>query len=353
MFQQTGALSSVNFNQIQGTMVPGYDIADFRKIRAELSEIKEELGRHDTSDQISQEIVLWCETFEAFFKKTAREDHDVKPVLEKAVQLMKRILRCALPPHLPLDEEAVLGSDGRVYNISSLQANRDRELYRDRFDPALFTTSPHPLVHFMVRWLAGQDNTEINALGDELLLRLQSPPSRREKREQRGLKRAEKLEQFEKEVRARIEKEMERHEAALKLTMEENLVDMQAVDKRISDLSAQAFSLIEQFNESLKELEDEKRGFEEAAKNLIQRTDLIEMKISDLEVSTQELKHGIDSLNEKINEREKAQEESLLKTVMITVVCIAVSLLLPEGMGFIPISGGAAFRIFIDNKEKK
>ena len=107
MLDQT-AFSPYSFNHIPGTMPPGYDIRDLRKIRVELARIKDELGHHDQSDPIAQEIALWCETFEAFFIKTVHEDLDLKPVIQNAMELMKRMLRCPLPPYLPLDEEAVL-----------------------------------------------------------------------------------------------------------------------------------------------------------------------------------------------------------------------------------------------------
>lgn len=362
------------FNNIQGTDAPVYDIRDLRKIRAELAEIKEEILHSDRQDSLSQEIALWCETFETFFIETLNSDLDLKPIIQNAVILMERILRCPLPPHAFLDEGALLGSDGNVYNSESLNYYRSHanEACRERSplnasDPTPFTTQPHNLARFMARWLSQQEyhreqvnqleqrnleasiqeiDLELEEAGGNLLQRLESSRSRRRARAAREAEREVALRVFENEIREGIDQEMDRHLTALSNESHRNLDISEEV---IRGLSQEVLAVADLMENTQREREEEEANMRRRIENLNENIMQNERGIRRVEISTAQLEKGIDDLNRKLDERDKKQSKSLLKTILIAAACIAISLCLPPASGgasggVAPVSNG--FKIF-------
>ena len=215
------------------------------------------------------------------------------------------------------------------------------------------TLLPEPLVQFneevsdpSLPELLLQLQEEVDELGDELLPMLQASRAEREKRECQEAMKAEELEQFEIEIRAKVGAEVERHEAALIAGMQENHVKLQVLEEKVTAISAEAFTIVKQLKKSIKELNEEKRRIQEAKDELFHRADRTEKKITALEISTQELKAGVNALNERINQRENDQQSSLLITVIVVAVCIILDKMAP-GSGqavkaaVTPVAGGA------------
>lgn len=155
------AYQPVRYNNLTGIIPPNYAIEDLRRFRTELSLIRDELNRHRSNDELSNQVTLWCNTFEGKLLDNVRKDIDLQLVIQNSIGAMQRIFRCSLPPFVHLDENALLGSDGKVYSSAALQHFRSQnpEPYRDRSPhnldkPAILTTVPHPLASCIVRWFA-------------------------------------------------------------------------------------------------------------------------------------------------------------------------------------------------------
>lgn len=126
-----------------------------RKLPAEIAQL-EELFASTLQDELTQVVQTWL----ARFKEAAQLRH-VPPaqVLDQFLTLLEKIL--VIPGcNFPLDEEALLGSDGIVYSRKFLCLNRARSEapydVRSPFrpdDPRPLTAEPHEPIRAVVRWL--------------------------------------------------------------------------------------------------------------------------------------------------------------------------------------------------------
>lgn len=131
-----------------------------RCIFAELAEIREELEKSPLQDEMTQDIRQWEREF--FF--SLRRTGDAQTKLNEFTGLLQELLRDPIV-QAPLEEGALLGSDGRTYGRMSLcvYLNNAPEQYRHRSpldvrNEAPFTTTPHPNVDLMLRWLGRRNN---------------------------------------------------------------------------------------------------------------------------------------------------------------------------------------------------
>lgn len=330
----------VGYNQLSGVLPAHYAIEDYRRIRAELSAIRDEL-RYCGADDLSQRVTKWCDTFERFLMEDVRSDVDLQPIIRMAIPYMQRVFRCSLPPHRPLDETALLGSDGKVYSPISSPL------------PPL-TMAPHPLASCLVRWLAGYGaclhipqrvDDEEDRLAEELARQLRAARSRRRDRAEKAAHVEPELEQFEGELRAAVVAEMARHEEAMHQIAAEHHVNLDAVETRIEDLAARVHPIVNELRQANQDLSadtEARRRETEELRDMLQQRD---REITALERSTAQLKIEVNELHERLNERDRERNDNLIQTVLIIAACVIICKLLPpasaalaEALGL----GGAA-----------
>lgn len=339
------AFQPINFNQVPGTHPPNYLIRDFRKIRAELAEIKQEVLHQGQTDDVSKKITTWLEVFESAFITDATKDSDLKPLLQTSILLMHRLLTCALSGCSIREGDVVLGNDGWLYSQKALAEHQATltEPYKNRSpldpeNPTPFTATPHRLANFMACWLSSQyepdtplrlpSTTPID-MENDLLKRLRSRNARREAREQRKAERPARQVQFERELRARVEKEMERHQAVLTQIADEQRTQLEETEVMIETLSDQAQTAVERFHQAIEELKEERLRLGQETARLKEQLQEMDGKITTLEKSMIELNIAINELHQKISEREEERNSALLVTVLVVVAFIIINKILP------------------------
>ncbi len=131
------------------------ETAERRRLLATLAGIGSQLQESRMNDPLSQSIADWHRQF----VQEVRSSDNLDGMLGTYVTRMQGILRDAATD-VPLDERALLGSDGRTYNFMSYHLYRHaaRAELRERSpleldNPARLTTSPHYNAAFMIRWL--------------------------------------------------------------------------------------------------------------------------------------------------------------------------------------------------------
>lgn len=363
-------------------MPPQYSIREFRRIRVELAEIKDLLSHCPGEDSLTQQTKLWCDTFEKLFLDSAEKNIDLQPAIQYAIAAMQRIFRCALPPHGLLDQNALLGCDGRVYSPEALRNYRMQTAKpfcdRSPFDPnnaAPLTTTHHPLAPWISRWLAGygvfarvpavavhplsptpapqplgddpqlaldlDDDDDEEMLAEELLKRLQEARERREEKVHNETRQERVLTEFEREIRTAVAAEVERHEAAMRQIASEHHAHLDVLENKIDGLAAQvtpAVNALREANQKLAEDTAERRKETEGLKERLQRVDV---QITANERAAAELKIEVNQLHERINERENERNDSLITAIVIVAACVIVALLLPPAAGAAAGAGGA------------
>lgn len=124
-------------------------------LQAELDVIGKQLAQSNMNDRLSQDIVNW----HSRFVNAVGKSKNLNETLTDYIALLQEILVDDVR-HVPLDERALYGSDGRTYSFMSYnlyQRSAPAE-FRGRSplnpkDKRPFTTTPHCNAAHMVRWL--------------------------------------------------------------------------------------------------------------------------------------------------------------------------------------------------------
>jgi hypothetical protein len=126
-----------------------------RQLRAELEGIERVLAESPFHDEKTELIRAWRQRFVEALRLVPNEEE----VLQEYIPLMQRLL-CNPGGRVPLDEDAVLGSDGRTYGQMYLDVYRASvaAAYRNRSpvehnNPRELAPTPHPVVRHMIGWL--------------------------------------------------------------------------------------------------------------------------------------------------------------------------------------------------------
>jgi hypothetical protein len=150
-----------------------HETANRRKIFSELAEINALHLRHAAfTDHMSRAIRQW--TVDFLFALRARDENEVAPIYR---EMMQELLRDALT-QTPLDENAILGSDGETYSSLSyaIYTQHAPEQLRQRSplhpEQEGFTVQPHPIARHMVRWLQSQPDALLALAQHELYQRI-------------------------------------------------------------------------------------------------------------------------------------------------------------------------------------
>ncbi len=148
-----------------GVIPQDEDILLRRKINAELATLRDLLTEnHRLHDATTQSISEWFHQFDAAF----RGRNDMQTLMREHIEKLQERLIDPIQGCL-LDENALLGSDLRPYNsltfgihLASVRPSTLR--YRspkEPQNPALFYTSPHPVVRGAAAWLKSHEALSI------------------------------------------------------------------------------------------------------------------------------------------------------------------------------------------------
>lgn len=351
--------------------LPHYDMRDLRKIRAELASIKEEILHSDPDDPITKDITLWFDTYNEYFHKTVREDHDLKPVIESQTKLMKRLLD-TLDPNLKghrlvtfmkrwvddqvkieipdLEEEILqmmrkgrrserrerkedldarlkdfenklrhkVNAELKIHENSVLQVFRDQNQLLNKIEDKI-----NDVIHDQ----SGRQ-TEIKDLGDAVLHVIRR--SRRSERRERNENRETRLKDFERQQQEKIAAEMARHEEALKKVAEEQTAHLSEVEGKVNFLIHEQFEKAEEIQDAIKLGENELKRLDHSLNELEEKKKTLNLKTDALEIAKTNLEIGVNRLQTKIAEKENERNHNLLQTILMTAACIALKELAPE-----------------------
>lgn len=136
-----------------------------RQLRGELEAIERVLAESPFHDEKTELIREWRQRFVEALRLAPHEE----VVLQEYIPLMQRIL-CNPGGRVPLDENPVLGSDGRtygqmyldVYRASVAPAFRNRSPVEPQ-NPRDLAPTPHPVAQHMVGWLRTHDALRFSA----------------------------------------------------------------------------------------------------------------------------------------------------------------------------------------------
>lgn len=150
----SAAIAPISVNQPDVKYFSEGDILR-RRVFAEIAGITKQLEGSGLNDELTGLIQNWKKSF----KTSLANYRNTQQVINQFVRLMQELLKDPLS-NAPLDQNSVLGSDGRTYGDMSLSLhlNSVPAAYKNRspLDPnnqSVFTTVPHSNVQYMVSWL--------------------------------------------------------------------------------------------------------------------------------------------------------------------------------------------------------
>jgi hypothetical protein len=332
--------------------------ASVRAAIAELKEIGDELAKFHLNDEMSTAIQVEYDRFKGFLQK----DRTVESILRCYDAFTQTLQKLLVDPifRKPLDEDALLGTDGRAYGRKTLliYLAGAEEIYRSRSpknpsDPTSCTYELHPVVQYICRWVkkikgplafhskdVENEYTKLLDLGKipeiptELLDDIRYLLSRRSERES---KRNPELERFRVAHRAELETKVQARFASVHTRREENAHILQ---KSLDELAKKA-QLIENLKEEAKklrveidELANKIPQLEEDIKKLGSRMSTAEKDMAEIDIMLKQSEKAL-------KEREEGWVTSLLQTVAIVAVCAVLSAA-TSGTA-LPLSGGGKF----------
>lgn len=126
---------------------------------AEVASLERMINEHARGDPFSQEIILWCRSYQEAIRVPNGELNRVNALFTEQLQ---RLLRSPFPLDYPFDREVFLGSDNHTYGKKalfvylSINPPSEGELPRSPLAPqndAPFSVERHLLAEAMVAWL--------------------------------------------------------------------------------------------------------------------------------------------------------------------------------------------------------
>lgn len=337
-----------------------------RQLQGELHEIKEKLDHFGGEDPVTQYISKWRDDFEKALRVP-----DIEPVIEAYITLMKEAIIDSILPELPLDEDALLGSDGRAYNKKVLcllmhkLSDRDRNRWLQELGgEGGFTTQPHEVARHMVRWLArhGVDMTTpdideeyFNLSDDEKRVLIPNEMNNLVHQIRAGIAQEQRLEEDAIEwleagidqLEQKINVEMAKREGMIE-QMEEG------ISRRLDEVERQREQTRNAINERIEQLDREIHQAEEERQKLSREREAVEHQIKEAEKDDLEVKEKIEELNKEVKKLKKRKWQGVLTTCLIIAGSFAGTWLLQAAaravqmsasVSMVPKAGGAAVRV--------
>lgn len=339
-----------------------------RKLFAELSKIKSALDNYSLNDQTTQSIRIWHENF---LKCLRLERIDESTICDNFIALLQQIL---IEPifHSPLDEEPLLGSDGKTYSSKALKLylHTVPEQYKYRSplnieDETPFTIQPHPIMKELISWLKSHDKmlpcTEIEEKLKRFETSIQLPTElnhrisnlRNRLRERQQMAQNDFLASIEmrnrafmanvQNVRAQMESIRQRTAAIAQERLQEIHEIQEAHENAMNYLREKVNSL----SEEIDRLNVENRLLEEKNENIANQ-------INRFERESAQLSHAINETRIAIQEREKSWSSGLLAGLAAIGISVVTTWILqstgaPPGIygAFTRAKGGGILNIGI------
>jgi hypothetical protein len=364
-----------------------------REIRGFLVEANRVLNASPLQDPITVQLRDWQRRFQARVGEHANVENAQNEFIQALQEILLDPIEYIRDPNARTTLEApLLGSDGEIYGTKSLSICLSRlpEEFRRRSpihfqNEAVFTTQPHPVAEYTVRWLRDKNanitsialDAEFQRLVDENRLPVIPTPEIIAREEEA------RLERMDREERARIRNE--RIQILMQQQVEENAREAEELARFEADLIARQAQVIQEdfvqpMNERIQEfaqgqfarLDALEQNDQQRVQHLQARIAQFRNNINELEQQNVELRaqlvrlegniHQVQreavQLQIDINETKKAIAErqsgwlgSLLTAVAVVGVCVfatwAIGAALPAGMtaSVKPMVGGAGVSI--------
>lgn len=262
-----------------------------RRNHAELSCLRDLLARSPLQDPVTESVRHWQQQFFSALNLNV----DVYRIEHEFTALLQEILKDAIS-HTPLDEEPLLGSDGKTYSRNSLclYLHRAEEPYKYRspfapHDATPFTTIGHPIAYEMVQWLKKR-----GALQPSLQVEQSYPPPPTE--------RSERIRRIQEKQAQRKQQQEEQREL-----FHQDMNQMQkALAERVQDCFASIHCKAEQLaHEQLEKIDALEKSDQKQLEALQQAVHELERQATELEQQTEELRRHLHRLNGAIAETER------------------------------------------------
>jgi len=325
-----------------------------RKLPAELAEIRGKIEAFGTRDILSQKIQQWYTSF----KDELRTPEKLKPILNRNIKLLKNLLRDSYDPRVYLDDQALLGNDGRTYGYKHLCCllNERDEQYRDRIpddleNPKVFEIErKHHTARHMVDWLKRHNENlkseEVNkseevdklfaSISEKELKYLLPTEINRERREIRisasklkeAKKRSEELNRGINEQREKIFSKFDEDISADDKSQNEDLDDLDQQNKKhFRDAN-------DDINQCKKDIHDLDKDLDE----LDRKKEKFDSNTTQAEKDHTELKSKL----KKVEKMRKKRKMGLLKTIAIVGLCAFGTFALNAALGALGTGGSGA-----------
>ncbi len=337
------------------------DTGPRRALQAELAAVRNEIRYFNSNDEISREIDIWERNFTEALNVP---NINAAAVLQAYIYLLQQILTDTITD-TPLDDKALLGTDGRTYGYKHLciHLNKVSEHYRNRspINPDSkdkFSTKEHLLASYMIGWLARHnakiESEEINRAFENLKpdqVQLIIPN--------------EKNDRIRRVVEMQLQKDKEalRYESLRRDIQQQHIVLLDRlfipfyeriqgfnteVQGRLANIAERDTQECDQINKKLEQLAEEIRGDQEKIETLDARISYLGDEISEAGRNDLIIQRRIIEVDKAIKERKKNKWGTILKCVGMAAVCCVATWALSAALsstalkaGILPMQGGA------------
>lgn len=292
----------MDVSRVQSSSIAG-DFSGRRRLQAEVAGLLDQVSSH--SDQLSSDLQLWAQGFQL-----ALRHPQIEAVVADFAEQLRTILRCQLPPFLPL-EDAVLGSDGRTYDRRTL-------FVVSQNGGAVNAVRAHPCSWVFVNWL--KDRALFEPADPGALARVQQAVL---------ACRPNAISSLAREALASTRAMQAELDARLQALSERDLIELREIERQQAELTSEMNALDVEIASLQAMLCENNQG------------------VNDLRQSCVEVQLACQQTARMIRERQKERSMGLVSMICSVVACVALTLLLPPGTGVFAIPKGAGIVIAI------
>lgn len=326
----TSPISTSTSTSFSSVRDPLRETAQRRKIEAELVEIGKGLKQFPMRENaLSTMLTEWYDCFSAKFKR----DSDAGKVCNEFIGRLQSFLIDPISSQ-SLDDQSVLGTDGRTYGFSSLReylSDPKSDIKRSPLAPLNteeFRTTPHHHARHMVDWLRRMNPQSSSTAKDLLEQKSEAevPLSQhtdldkfRQIKKVEAMRRAKRLRNKEQKENERLQKSeefeanLERNELnSIRESFQPLRTQLRNSHKENLD---QTKTRRENFEEDVNKLKDQLPSLEERAKNLKDKSEKLGEDIKDTKKKNNEAEKENKILEKKIVDLDKRITEARKKAV--------------------------------------
>lgn len=339
-----------------------------RRLNAELTEISRQLDQfHMTdTDTMSDDIAQWHRQF----SRALRLNSDPERIRNEFIGLLQELLRDPIS-QAPLDDQTILGSDGRTYGFMSLRVhlNQVPEQFRNRSplnpqNEERFTSSPHHIVRYMVGWLQGHNSLlrsdQINGAYQALIERGTAPQI-----SMTQVTRIDRMRRIIEEQAQRNRKIAEDEQKAtnalvqvgnrLTQTITESFAPVtqriqsigEQADERLDNMEESDRQQLDSIERAVTQLENDIGALTRANESLASQINAVGEEVSAAKLDDMRLQQAINETRKAIKDRKKAELKKLITTVAIIGICVFAT----WALAGTPLASGAMKAIVLPKSE--